>query len=203
MKEQSAIILFWAAILLNCLGVFIGASVYADQLAAHPAYLLIFVPDCPLYVFLALLIILGIVKNDIFSFIVSVGMVKYGLWTVFILLFHSGYYFSPDMFNLSVIFVIGHIGMALEGLAIMPKKKITLLMLALALGWFLLNDYADYWLGAVPLIPQGGMAIVRDLTIASSIAIPLALFALADRIRRNAIVAWLQGVFFRAGAKAP
>ncbi|MCX6771853.1 MAG: DUF1405 domain-containing protein [Candidatus Micrarchaeota archaeon] len=198
MKGQAETILFWMAILLNALGVLIGASVYAGQFALHPAYLAIFVPDCPLYVFLALLIIFGIIRNDIFAFIVSVGMVKYGLWTVFILLFHSSYYFAPGLLPVSIVFIFGHIGMAAEGLAIMPKGKITLAALALAICWFLLNDYSDYWLGTMPLIPPGGLATLRDLTIASSILLPLALFALAGRIRENALVAWLRGILMRA-----
>ena len=126
-------------------------------------------------------------------------MVKYGLWTVFVLFFHSGYYFAPDMLLVSVIFVIGHFGMALEGLAIIPKKPIAIPALALAAGWFLLNDYSDYFLGTVPLIPPGGLETLRDITIASSIAIPLALFALAGRIRENALVAWLRGILLKAG----
>ena len=191
--------LFWAAIMLNLLGILIGATVYADRFAGVPLPLVVFVPDCPLYVFLALLIIFGIVKNDIFSFIVSIGMVKYGLWTVFVLLFHSSYYFAPDMFNMSVIFVIGHIGMALEGLALLPKKQIALPALALAIGWFLLNDFSDYFLGTVPLIPPGGMETVRNITIASSIILPLLLFAFASRVRACAPVAWLRGVLLKAG----
>jgi len=190
--------LFWLAILLNALGILIGATVYADQFALHPMYLAIFVPDCPLYVFLALLIIFGIIKNDIFSFIVSIGMVKYGLWTIFVLFFHSSFYFSPDLFNMSVIFVIGHIGMALEGLALLPKKRLALPALALAIIWFLLNDFSDYFLGTVPLIPPGGLETLRDITIASSIILPLLLFAFAAKIRKCAIVAWLRGILFNA-----
>ena len=71
MKDNLQPALFWAAILLNVLGVVVGAYFYAGQLAAAPLPLALFVPDCPLYVFLALLIILGIIRNDIFSFIVS------------------------------------------------------------------------------------------------------------------------------------
>ena len=191
--------LFWIAILLNAIGILAGASVYADQLALHPAYLSIFVPDCPLYVFLSLLIIFGIVRNEIFAFIVSIGMVKYGLWTVFVLFFHSGYYFAPDMLLVSVIFVIGHFGMALEGLAIIPKKPIAIPALALAAGWFLLNDYSDYFLGTVPSLPPGGLAFVAIITFASSILLPLALFSFAARIRENALVAWLRGVLSMPG----
>ena len=191
--------LFWTAIFLNAMGILAGAYVYADQIAMHPLYLALFVPDCPLYVFLSLLIIFGIIRNEFFSFIVSIGMVKYGLWTVFVLFFHSSYYFAPGMLAISVIFVVGHMGMALEGLALLPQKKITLVMLVLAAGWFLLNDYSDYFLGTVPSLPPGGLAFVGGITIASSILLPLAFFTLAGRIRENALVAWLRGVLFNAG----
>ena len=199
MKGDSQSALFWTAIILNVMGVLVGASVYADQLGLHPAYLAIFVPDCPLYVFLSLLIIFGIIRNEIFSFIVSIGMVKYGLWTVFVLFFHSGYYFAPDMLLVSAIFVIGHLGMALEGLALIPKKPLAIPALALAAGWFLLNDYSDYFLGTVPSLPPGGLAFVAIITFASSILLPLALFSFAARIRENALVAWLRGVLSMPG----
>jgi len=191
--------LFRIAIALNMLAVIIGMYFYAGQLANTPLQLAIFVPDCPLYVFLAILIILGIVRNGLFSFIVSIGMVKYGLWTVFVLIFHSGYYFAPGMLAVSVVFVLGHIGMALEGLALVPKKPLALPALALAIAWFLMNDFSDYFLGTVPLIPPEGMGTVRGLTIASSIILPVAIFALAIRIRENALVAWLRGILFREG----
>jgi uncharacterized membrane protein YpjA len=199
MKPSVRTALFHIAIFLNAIAVVIGASVYAEQLALHPAYLAIFVPDCPLYVFLALLIILGIIRNEVFSFIVSIGMVKYGLWTVFVLLFHSGFYFAPGLFGISSVFVLGHIGMALEGLALLPKKQIAVSALALAALWFLVNDFSDYFLGTVPLIPPGGLDTLRNLTIASSILLPLALFAFAGRIRKNALVSWLRNILFRAG----
>ncbi|MFA6907199.1 MAG: DUF1405 domain-containing protein [Candidatus Micrarchaeia archaeon] len=199
MKHGIDSALFLIAISLNLLAIYFGANVYADQFALHPPYLAIFVPDCPLYAFLALLIILGAVKNDLFSFIVSIGMVKYGLWTVFVLFFHSGYYFAPGLFNISAIFVLGHIGMALEGLALLPKKQLALPALALAMGWFLLNDFSDYFLGTVPLIPPGGLDTLRNLTIASSILLPLAIFAFSAGIGKNALVAWLRRILFRAG----
>ena len=96
--------------LLNVAAVIVGFYFYSDQLAATPPQLLIFVPDCPLFVFLSLLIILGIVRNDIFSFLVSAGMVKYGLWTVFVLLFHWGAYSVPAALPVTVVFIIGHLG---------------------------------------------------------------------------------------------
>jgi uncharacterized membrane protein YpjA len=182
---------FWPIVLLNIAAVLVGVYFYQDQLAATAPHLLIFVPDCPLYVLLSLLIIFGLVRSKTVSFIVSAGMAKYGLWTVFALLFHWDVYSQPLFFWTSVIFIVGHIGMALEGLALLPKKQARL-ALALALAWFLLNDYSDYWLGAVPKLPPGGLETVRALTIASSIAIPLLLFSFAAQLRASAPVAWLR-----------
>ena len=199
MKGQDATILFWAAILLNCLAVFIGASLYSGQFALHPQYLAVFVPDCPLYVFLTLIILFGIIRNEIFSFIVSIGMVKYGLWTVFVLLFHPGYYFTSDIFNMSVLLVLGHLGMALEGLAILPKKRLAPVALALAIGWFLINDFSDYFLGTVPIIPPAGMSLVRDVTIASSVLIPFLLFMFAAQIKNFAPIPMLRNILFNDG----
>jgi len=183
--------LFWPILLLNAAAVFVGAYFYQDQLAATVPQLLIFVPDCPLYVLLSIIIILGFVRSEAFSFIVSVGMVKYGLWTVFALLFHWDVYSQSLFFWTSVIFIVGHIGMAFEVLALLPKKPAKL-ALALALAWFLLNDYSDYWLGTVPSLPPGGIDVLRTLTVASSIAIPLLLFSFAAQLRGFAPVVWLR-----------
>jgi uncharacterized membrane protein YpjA len=168
--------LFIPLILINIFAVAAGAYYYSGQLAATPPHLLIFVPDCPLYVLLFIPIALGIIKNKVFSFLVSVGMVKYGLWTVFVLLFHSDAYFQPYMLPVTLIFIAGHMGMVAEGVSALPKKRIGALALAIVIGWFLLNDYMDYAVGTVPPIPADGMWLVAALTIASSIAIPL-LFA--------------------------
>lgn len=176
--------LFKLLLLLNILAVFIGLWYYQEQLAATAWQFLLFVPDCPFYVLLAIPILLRLVKNDTFAFLVAVGMAKYGLWTVFVLLLHSGYYFLPALLPTTIIFIIGHLGMALEGMAIIPKKKVCALALALALAWFLFNDYADYSLGARPWIPEDGLARVRDFAIASSIILSLGFYFCANLIRK-------------------
>lgn len=175
--------LFSIVLLLNVASVFTGLWYYWDQLSATPWHLLIFVPDCPLYVLLAIPILLKRVKNGAYSFLVSIGMVKYGLWTVFVLLYHSKFYFLPEFLPVTLVFIIGHLGMALEGACLLPKNKVAFAALLVAFGWFLLNDFADYFLGTVPSIPPEGMGLVALLTIASSMLLPLALFAYPEKIR--------------------
>jgi uncharacterized membrane protein YpjA len=183
--------LFLLAVFLNVSAVFVGGYFYLDQLSQTPLHLLAFVPDCPFYVFLALLIILGIIRNEIFSFIVSVGMVKYGLWTVFVLLFHLDVYSQPLYFWTTIIFILGHLGMAAEGLALLPKKPARLALI-LSLAWLLLNDVSDYLWGTVPSLPPGGLEMVRNLTFASSIILPLVLFLFALAIPKLPIVKFLR-----------
>jgi len=181
-------LLFNILLLLNIAAVFAGAYYYWDQLSATPLHLIPFVPDCPLYVLLALPILLKWIRNSAYAFIVSVGMVKYGLWTVFVLLFHWNAYSVPSALLVTIIFILGHIGMALEGAVLLPKKRAGTAVLLLALAWFLFNDYADYVIGTVPSIPAYGMQLVAALTAAASIIIPLVFFLFQEKIRSFAPV---------------
>jgi len=74
------------------------------------------------------------------------------------------------------------LSVALLGAALLPKKKVAAAVLLVALAWFLLNDYSDYWLGTRPLIPDRGISLVRDLTIAASIIFTLAFFLFPEKI---------------------
>lgn len=180
---------------LPCIAaVFIGFWYYSEQIVATPALLLIFVPDCPLYVLLSLPIMFGLIKNGAYSFFVSIGMVKYGLWTVFVLIFHSKYYAAPSALPITVIFIIGHIGMALLGSALLPKKRVAFAVFALALAWFLLNDYADYFLGTRPPIPLEGMGLIQNLTIAASFALTLGFFLFSEKVRSLAPVKFFRQI---------
>ena len=186
--------LFQAVLFLNIAAVLVGFWYYQDQLAATPLHLLVFVPDCPLYVLLAIPILLGF-RNTAYSFLVSIGMFKYGLWTVFVLLFHWGAYSVPAALPVTVVFIIGHLGMALEGLALLPAKKAGAAVLILCIAWFLLNDVSDYFWGTVPPIPAGGMGLVAALTFAASFIIPLSFFFHSGKIRAFAPVKFGRWLF--------
>lgn len=180
--------LFRLLLILSIAAVFAGAYYYYDQLAATPLALLMFVPDCPLYVLLTLPILARRIKNDFYSFLVAVGMAKYGAWTVFVLLFHWGAYSTPANLPITITFIIGHTGMALLGAALLPKKRIPLVIMFFMLAWFLLNDFADYFLGTRPPIPAAGIDFVRDLTIAASFAFTLGFYFHREKVRSFAPV---------------
>lgn len=181
-------------LLLNIAAVFAGAYYYQDQLTSTPLPLLIFVPDCPLYVLLAIPILLGAIRNQAYSFFVSIGMFKYGLWTVFVLFFHWSAYAAPSALAITLVFILGHIGMALEGLALLPKGKAGIAVLAACLAWFLLNDVSDYFWGTVPPIPTANLSTVALLTFAASLLLPLAFFLWPEKIRNAAPVAFFRRI---------
>lgn len=179
--------------LLCCAAVLIGFFYYSEQLLLTPLILIIFVPDCPLYVLLTIPILAKRITSNAFSFLVSLGMFKYGLWTVFVLLFY-GEYWQPSQIWITVPFIIGHIGMALLGAALLPKKRVAFAAFALAIAWFLLNDYADYFLGTRPLIPSHDIGLVASLTIAASILFTLSFFLFPEKIRSFAPVKFFRQI---------
>ena len=189
--------LFFILLILNILAVIVGGYYYWDQLASTPVLLLIFVPDCPLFVLLAIPIIAGAVKNDSYSFFVSAGMVKYGLWTVYVLLFYNSLYFAPAALLVGIIFLLGHIGMVLEGLALVPKIKPALLAIIATVGFLLLNDISDYFFGTVPPVPFSGnwdFILLRNLTFSASFLVVGALILYGAKIRTFLPVKFLIGI---------
>lgn len=180
MRFNIVFILFVAA---NLLGVLVGMMVYYPQIAAANPLLWVFIPDCPLYVFLAVLCYLGIVKDELLKTITAIGLAKYGLWTVFALLYYNGYFFSDIS---GWILVPEHIAMALQGAFF--AKAFDKRHIAIAAGWFLLNDYADYALGVHPALPGLGFGAVAAFAVVSSLAIPLIAHVYGKTIGENGIV---------------
>ena len=165
-------ILFPIVLLLNIAAVFVGLWFYSGQLSSSSPLLWIFIPDCPLYIFLCIFLLLGKIKSDFLRLIISANTVKYGLWTMLVLFFYGTHYFSSaDIFMYS-IFMLGHFGMAAEGFLLFPKKVGTSALLFL-LAWFLLNDFVDYSLGAHPSLPLQYANTIALFTLALSFAIVL------------------------------
>lgn len=163
MNLGTAVFLFLCSI-----SFFYGYLTYEGMLSEAPLHLWIFIPDCPLYVGLMLIIVVLGIRNELFRFLVSVGLAKYGLWTLMIFLLYPGLYFSPPMaFNTCVLF-IGHILMALGAFVVVPKSP-GVKVAAGVLAWFLLNDFMDYWVGTMPRFPSTHLGLVIPASIALSI----------------------------------
>ncbi len=161
--------LFKFLLIANALGAAYGfIFYYGGQLLSTNPLLWAFVPDCPLYAFLfaiALIMLSEKIKAGWFYFLVFVGAVKYGFWTMFVLANYSYYYFTPaDSLMYGVLFV-SHMVLFAEPLFMLGKIRAKWEHLALAMFWFLLNDFIDYAFGTRPPIPASHLQEIFTYTM--------------------------------------
>jgi uncharacterized membrane protein YpjA len=157
-----------AIILINVAGTLVGFYYYWDQLLAASPVLWVFIPDCPLYTMLAAVILAVYVttkrSSDLFNFIAAVGLVKYGTWTVAVVLGFSSFYFSIDS-KLYAVLVLLHVAMAAEFvLPLLLIRQLNKNFIAIALAWFFLNDFVDYYFGTHPPVPTLDTSLIGAFT---------------------------------------
>ncbi len=162
-------VLFLAIIIvINLLGSIIGFYYYSQQLSSSPLYLWPFIPDCPLYTLLTAAIFITLIltkrSSDTLNFITSIGLAKYGTWTVLVVLAFSQFYFSADQ-NMYTALACVHVLMALEFiLPLFVMRGIKNSYVAVAFVWFFLNDFVDYYFGTHPPLPYWGVSDVAYMT---------------------------------------
>ncbi|VVB56589.1 Uncharacterised protein [uncultured archaeon] len=188
-----------------------GAYFYFEQLAATPFYLWLFVPDCPLYAALAGFILLEgwenktgkkagalarMAHSPLLRFVIASACALYGSWTIFIFGAYSEFYLGAAQAPVTIALIIGHLGMVLLALLILPKKnEIGWTGLAAALLWLALNTFMDYQLGPLSTHPWLGgplKIVVEPFTWMAGAAWPLLLYALADASAENKVLVRLR-----------
>jgi uncharacterized membrane protein YpjA len=170
-------------ILVNICGFFAGIYYYYIQLSMTPAYFWIFVIDCPLYTLLMAVVLVMKLKekrSDVLNFLTSAGLIKYGLWTGIVVFLYRDLFFAVNPVIYSLLFPL-HIGMILEGIILIPHFKTSVNFFLPVLGWFLLNDYMDYFIGTVPIIPGTYIEFLTWKSFATSIVITAAIFAITNK----------------------
>lgn len=171
-------------IIINLLGTLLGFFYYKEQIFASSPLYWLFIPDCPIYTLLfalSSLFALYSFRPCLFNYITSVGLLKYGFWTVFVILFYHSTFLTGEHALFYTILLFLHIGMGVEGLLIIPKK-IKKEFLILTISWFLLNDFFDYGIGTYPsTLPPYGIEVVAGITFLSSIFFSFAVYYLAKK----------------------
>lgn len=158
---------------------------YGQTLLQTPWYMWVFVPDCPLYALLFViplaLILLGRSRPWI-NALVAVGLIKYGIWTVF---YWVVYWSRTADFNfMSIAMTVTHTGMILEGLFLLSFLQMDWPTVLGVGGWFLLNDWVDYGWGYHPSIPwQVPLAWMQWHTVAVTMVFILLYAVMASRRR--------------------
>jgi len=163
--------LAYLLIAINIVAFFYGVYYYGDQLAQTAPALWLLVIDCPLqallFAIVLFLAVCGKGSNFLTAF-TAAGSLKYGIWTMFVILFHGDYFLAGSLaFGYSLLFV-SHFGQFLEGLFLSGIKKVSAGATIAILLLYLLNDYSDYAWGAHPLIPERDIGTVAAVTIALS-----------------------------------
>jgi uncharacterized membrane protein YpjA len=157
-----------AIIIINIAGSVVGLFYYWDQLVSASPFAWVFIPDCPFYTMLVAVVLAIYVRtkrsSDLINFITAVGLAKYGTWTVVVVLGFTAFYFSVDS-SLYTALVLMHVAMAAECiLPLLLIRQLKYRVTAVALIWFLANDFADYFLGTHPPIPTSEISQIAAFT---------------------------------------
>jgi len=161
-----------ALILINLGAAIYGIYYYDTLLAKTDPPLWVFALDSPLHAFLfAAAIGLALVKkaNNWITHLAAIGCIKYGLWTIFVVLFQSEYFLAPSVAPQYIFLFVAHIGQIIQGLFLVGTKRMGIAMLLILGGWTLLNDYMDYGIGTHPMIAEKGLETVAAGTVLISL----------------------------------
>lgn len=173
--------MIFSLIIINFLGFVFGVYYYMPQLDETPTHLWLLVIDCPLYVLLFSVILLFRLLKDslpeILKFITCVGLFKYGLWTMLVLLLYYGFFFSVDPILSSFLFV-SHLFMAIESFLVLRLFHPTVYSTIAVIFFFVLNDVSDYFFGTLPQIPETYVQQLFFVSVAVSLLYPFFVYRL-------------------------
>lgn len=175
---------------VNAVGTAFGFVYYMGMFVSFPPYLWPFIPDSPLSTLLfslALFLIYAGRGPQWLNLAAGVAVMKYGLWTDFVILFYSDHFLSPDLRSFYYLMFFLHLGMLFEPIILLPHLRPRARHLALVLTWYLLNDYTDYWIGTNPLAPYHfqGMGVVAIFSVLSTFGLSLGLYGAARVYKRR------------------
>ena len=119
-----------------------------------------FVPDCPLFVYLFALVIIGRylkIEHPAFTAFVALGNIKYGVWTIFVLFYYYERFFGGGESGFRSLILLLHVGMVPLGILLWrTTPRLSLPQYAGILGAFLVFDYFDYFFtNAYQVYPVG------------------------------------------------
>ena len=195
------LILFWFIIAANLGGAAFGFFVYyAEQFSVTSPLLWVFVGDCPLY---ALLFAVALYFRaaprpeqlkrrfsrmpdlSVLWFLVFVGAMKYGFWTVFVLATYSQFYFTPESGLMYTILFGSHLFLMFETMLLVGKVRVSEIFLPVSLVWFLVNDLSDYLLGTHPPLPGQALGFMFPASMAMSVVFTLLAYLILVRYGKD------------------
>jgi len=135
---------------INVFGGLFGLYYYWEQLMATELYLWVFVPASPIATFLMAFSVYRNIQgksSGLLDALAFIGNFKYGLWTVFCLLYYWDTFFTGNSVGLYSFMLLSHLGMAIQAFLVFHWSNIDLRPILIGFLWFGLNDLIDYSFG--------------------------------------------------------
>lgn len=180
--------LFIPLLVITLIGSAFGYYYYEYQFSVTPPYLWLFVPDCPLFTTFFVIVLIGQLMGKewpLFNAFTFAGLLKYGIWTVFVLLLYWNDYFGGGEGLFRGILMIAHIGMVLLALTMVNGLRRDMRMgrigaggICLAGAVFLVFDFFDYVVGTYPLIPAAHLGLVSWFSVGETFVVTALLLML-------------------------
>ena len=131
----------------NFLGALFGFYYYGEQLMSTDLLLWVFVPASPIAtLFFAASIYLNLKDRGlpVLDALAFVSNFKYGLWTVFCLIYYSEIFFTSNSVGLYNFMLLSHFAMAAQAFLVFKWGNIGVKALVGAFLWYVFNDLIDY-----------------------------------------------------------
>jgi len=174
--------------LINIAGTAFGFYYYQPLFRLFPGYLYIFISDSPnatILFAISLFLLLAGRKHNTLYLIAMANNIKYGLWTMLVILYFPDYFLSPANKHYYYLMFFLHFGMVIQPALILHLVKIGKREVAISLLWLLINDFFDYVLWLNPLIiysfPRDEVLRVGEVTTFFSFLSVISLYYLSKR----------------------
>lgn len=161
-------------VIINILGTGFGYWYYRFQLVDNPLHLWPLIPVSPnATLFMALsLTLYTIGKRNRWTRIVDalafIGNLKYGLWTVIVMLATPSAYLNHSTTAMFAFLVISHALMATQAFIVLEYTEVDLKALFVSAVWYTFNDAVDYFGPKLHTpLPEGASFALAGLSAAA------------------------------------
>lgn len=140
---------------INLFGTAFGFYYYLPQFQEVSPALWIFVADSPIATFaIALSLIFYIYgrNSDLLNIFAFISNVKYGLWTVFVLLYYFESFWATNSTPMYLFLLSSHFFMFVQAFLVLDYTEFSWKAFSVPAIWFLLNDTLDYFLNIHPYL---------------------------------------------------
>ena len=194
-------LMFWLIILSNLAVALIGTAFQSEQLSLVNPLLWSFVLDLPNFAIMFAIAfffrgeprpgMLGsLVRKaglrrvpdlSFFWFFAFAAVMKYGFWTVFVLMVYPSFFFTPEKGLLAALMLGAGVFAMFETMLLVGRIRVRERFIPLVMLSLLLNDLFDYLQGTHPQLPADSLAFMFPATVGMSVVFTLLSYVILVR----------------------